>query len=234
MKGILVEKVRTLALIGHGGCGKTSLVDAMMCVSGANDRHGRVDAGSSIGDTSDEERERKVSIQSHPLHLGWREHSVFAVDTPGYADFIGDVVCALRVADAAVVVVDSLSGVDVGTLRVWKLADQHALPRAVFINKLDKENADYAKCLEAVRSNFGARCIPVVLPIGRQAGLKGVAEILSGKGMDALDAEVKALAAGLREKLTEAAAETDDALTEKYLEKGALAPRRLRTRSGRR
>ena len=223
MKGIPVEKVRTLVLIGHGGCGKTSLADAMMFVSGANDRHGRVDAGSSIGDTSEEEKDRKVSIQSHPLQLGWKEQSIFAVDTPGYADFIGDVVCALRVADAAVVVVDALSGVDVGTQRVWKLADRHNLPRAVFINRLDKENADYAKCLEAVRSNFGAKCIPVVLPIGRQSGLKGVADVMSGKGMDALDADMKALSAGLREKLTEAAAETDDALTEKYLEQGALA-----------
>lgn len=224
MKGIPVEKVRTLVLIGHGGCGKTGLADAMMYLSGANDRHGRVDAGSSIADTSEEERERKGSIQSHPLHFGWKGHSIFAIDTPGYADFIGDAVCALRVADAAVVVVDALSGVDVGTLRVWNLADQRALPRAVFINKLDKENADYAKCLEAVRNNFGAKCVPVTLPIGKQAGLKGVAEVLSGKGMDALDADVKALAAGVREKLTEAAAETDDALTEKYLERGALDP----------
>ncbi|HOE28346.1 MAG TPA: GTP-binding protein, partial [bacterium] len=132
MKGISVEKVRTLSLIGHGGCGTTGLADAMMFLSGANDRHGRVDAGSSIADTSDEEKERKGSIQSHPLHMGWKEHSLFVVDTPGDADFVGDAVCALRVSDAAVVVVDALAGVDVGTLRVWRLADQRSLPRAVF------------------------------------------------------------------------------------------------------
>ena len=224
MKGISVEKVRTLSLIGHGGCGTTGLADAMMFLSGANDRHGRVDAGSSIADTSDEEKERKGSIQSHPLHMGWKEHSLFVVDTPGDADFVGDAVCALRVSDAAVVVVDALAGVDVGTLRVWRLADQRSLPRAVFINKLDKENADYAKCLEAVKRSLGPACVPVTLPVGRQAGLSGVAEVLSGAGMDRLDEDVKALAAGLREKLTEAAAETDDALTEKYLESGTLDP----------
>jgi len=156
--------------------------------------------------------------------MGWKEHSLFVVDTPGDADFVGDAVCALRVSDAAVVVVDALAGVDVGTLRVWRLADQRSLPRAVFINKLDKENADYAKCLEAVKRSLGPACVPVTLPVGRQAGLSGVAEVLSGAGMDRLDEDVKALAAGLREKLTEAAAETDDALTEKYLESGTLDP----------
>lgn len=224
MKAFPAEKVRTLAIIGHGGCGKTSLADALMFVSGANDRHGRVDAGSSIGDTSDEERERRISIQSHPLHMGWKGHGLFVIDTPGYADFVGDMVCALRVADAAVVVVDALTGVDVGTMRAWRFAERRNLPRAVFINKLDKENADYAKCLDAVRTALGARCVPVTLPIGAQAGLKGVAGAMSGKGMDSLAPDVKAIADGVVEKLTEAAAETDDSLTEKYLERGALSP----------
>ncbi|MEJ2745024.1 MAG: GTP-binding protein [bacterium] len=222
MKGVPVEKVRTIALIGHGVCGKTSLLDAMMYVAGANDRHGRVDAGSSIGDTSDEEKERKISIQSHPLHCTWKEHSIFIVDTPGYADFIGDAVCSLRVADAAVVVVDAMSGVDVGTMRVWKYADEYRLPRVIMISKLDKENADYGKCLESIKQNFGEKCIPLFIPVGKQSTLSGVADIRSDKDVDALDADAKAMASSIREKLVEAAAETDDTLLEKYLEVGSL------------
>ena len=227
MKGVPVEKVRTIALIGHGGSGKTSLLDAMMYLAGANDRHGRVDAGSSIGDTSDEERERKISIQSHPLHCTWKEHSIFIIDTPGYADFIGDVACGLRVADAAAVVVDAASGVDVGTMRVWKIADTHRLPRIIVISRLDKENADYGKCLESIKQNFGEKCIPLFMPIGKQSALSGVADLRSNKDVDALDAEAKAMASGIMEKLVEAAAETDDTLLEKYLEAGSLSPAEL-------
>ncbi len=227
MKGVPVEKVRTITLIGHGGCGKTSLLDAMMFLSGAHDRHGRVDAGSSIGDTSDEERSRKISIQSHPLHCTWKEHSIFIIDTPGYADFIGDVACSLRVADAALVVVDAVSGVDVGTMRVWKFADVHRLPRMIVISRLDKENADYGRCLEFIRHNFGEKCVPLFFPVGKQSALSGVADLLSGKGAEALDADAKAMAAKIKEKLVEAAAETDDSLLEKYLEAGSLSPEEL-------
>lgn len=227
MKGVPVEKVRTIALIGHGGCGKTSLLDAMMYLAGANDRHGRVDAGSSIGDTSDEERERKISIQSHPLHCTWKEHSIFIIDTPGYADFVGDVACGLRVADAAVVVVDAASGVDVGTMRVWKFADAHRLPRVIAISRLDKENADYGKCLESIKQNFGEKCVPIFIPVGKQSALGGVADLRSDKDVNALDADAKAAAAGMMERLVEAAAETDDTLLEKYLESGSLSPAEL-------
>lgn len=224
MKGIPVEKVRTCAIIGHGGCGKTSLLDAMMYLSGANDRHGRVDAGSSIGDTSEEEKERKISIQSHPLRCSWNEHSLFLIDTPGYMDFVGEVASSLRVADAALVIVDAISGVDVGTIRAWNFADRHNLPRMIFINKLDKENADFKKTLETVRRIFGEKCIPAVLPAGKQASLSAVADVISGKGSDGLDPDLKPLVDGFREKLVEAAAETDDSLLEKYLEGGGLSP----------
>ena len=101
MKDYGSDKIRSVGFFGHGGCGKTSLLDAMMFLSGAHDRHGRVDTGSSIGDTTDEEKERKISIQSHPLHCSWKEHSIFLIDTPGYMDFIGEVASSLRVADAA-------------------------------------------------------------------------------------------------------------------------------------
>lgn len=222
MKGIAVEKVRNLALIGHGGCGKTSLLDAMMFIAGANNRHGSVDAGSSIGDTSEEEKERKISIQSHPLRCTWKDHSLFIMDTPGYADFIGEVVSGLRVADAAIVVVDALAGVDVGTMRVWKLADYHSLPRMIFINRLDKENTDYRKCLEAVKASFGEKCVPILFPVGAQNSLSTVADVISGTDMDKLGAGLKEMGEKIREKLIDAAAETDDALLEKYLEGGEL------------
>lgn len=223
MKGIDVDKVRNLALIGHAGCGKTSLLDAMMYVSGANDRHGRVDDGSSIGDTSDEEKDRKNSVQSHPLHCSWKDHSIFLVDTPGYTDFIGEVVCGLKIADAVVVVVDALSGVDVGTLRAWNIADRHSLPRMIFINRLDKENTNYRKCIESITASLGNKCVPVVLPVGAQAGLSGVADVISGKGADKLDPDLASLIATMKEKMIEAAAETDDSLLEKYLEGGELS-----------
>jgi elongation factor G len=223
MKDFAVEKVRNLAFVGHGGCGKTSLLDALMYVSGGNDRHGRVDSGSSIGDTSEEEKERKISIQSHPLHTVWKDQSLFIIDTPGYADFIGDVVCGLRIADAVIVVVDALSGVDVGTLRVWKLADHYKLPRMVFINKLDKEHTDYRRTLESVKANLGQKCIPLVLPVGSQASLGDVADVVSGANVDKLDDVLKSMVDELKEKLVETAAETDDALVEKYLEGGTLS-----------
>ncbi|MCX6356010.1 MAG: elongation factor G [Candidatus Aureabacteria bacterium] len=224
MKGIPVEKVRTFALIGHGGCGKTSLLDAMMFLSGAHDRHGRVDTGSSIGDTTDEEKERKISIQSHPLHCSWKDHSIFLIDTPGYMDYIGEVASSLRVADAALLVVDALSGIDVGTVRTWNFADQHKLPRMIFINKLDKENSDFRKCVESLRKSFGEKCIPLVLPVGKQSALSAVVDVISGKGAEGLDADLKSSVEEFREKLIEAAAETDDTLLEKYLERGALSP----------
>jgi len=223
MKGIPVEKVRTFAMVGHGGCGKTSLLDVIMFAGGENDRHGRVDAGSSIGDTSEEEKARRISIQSHPLHCSWKGNSLFAIDTPGYMDFVGEVAGGLRVADAALVIVDAVMGPDVGTVRTWKLADRHQLPRMIFINKLDKENADYQKCLDLIRKSFGDKCIPLVLPVGKQDSLNSVADVLTGKGAEGLAPELKSSLDGFREKLIEAAAETDDSLLEKYLESGAIS-----------
>jgi elongation factor G len=173
MKPTTPDKIRNVALISHGGAGKTSLAEAMLLDAGAISRLGSVDAGTATLDWDPDEHKRNQSIN---LAIGTVEHDgarITIVDTPGYADFQADVVSALAAVDAALVVVDASAGVETGTEDVWKLADQHGLPRFVFINKMDRENANFDATLDQLKAHFGAKIAPVYLPIGAAGDFRG-------------------------------------------------------------
>lgn len=229
MKTYTTEKIRNVALVSHGGAGKTSLAEAMIYTSGAINRLGKTDAGTTTTDFDPEEIKRKITINTSLAPVEWAGTKVNLLDTPGYFDFIGDVAGALRVADAAVVVVSATSGVEVGTEKVWGYADDNNLPRLVFINRMDKENANFDKSLGQLQEFFGLNVVPVQVPIGAEASFKGVVDIVKmkaytfdGDGKKVTEADVPAELADIvesyREKLMEAVAESDDELLMKYLE----------------
>ncbi len=187
MKVYRAEQIRNVALISHGGSGKTSLVDAALYDSGLATRIGRVDDGSSISDSDPDEIKRRMSINLTVVPVEWQGTKINFLDTPGYADFVGEVMAALRVADAALVVVSAEKGVEVGTELVWKYANEYRLPRLVFVNKLDRENTSYDRALESLRSHFGNSVAPLTIPIGEQAALSGVVDLVSGKAYSFAD-----------------------------------------------
>ncbi len=216
MKGIAVSETRSFAFVGHTGSGKTSIVEAILHKTGVNDRLGSVASGSSIGDYTDEEKDRKISIYAKTFDAEYKaangkNHNLVIADTPGYMDFYGQVLTAMRAVDTAVVVVDASSGIQVGTQRVWKCAVKQGAPRAIVITGLDKDNTDYAKTLADIQAAFGSSCVPVTIPLPDKSG---VANIVTGKNVpDDMKDEVK----NARNALIELAAETDDQLIEKFL-----------------
>jgi elongation factor G len=229
MKKYPSEAIRNVALISHGGAGKTSLTEAMLYTAGAINRLGKIDAGNTTTDYDPDEIKKQVTINVGLAPLEWDGIKINLLDTPGYFDFIGDVLGALRVADCAIVTVCAVSGVEVGTEKVWSYANDFGLPRVVFMNKVDRENADYDKTLAQLQKHFGHSVVPLQLPIGRETAFKGVVDLLEQKalifGEDGLKPqegeipeELRGQAEALREKLVEAAAEADDELLMKYLE----------------
>ena len=232
LKRFAVEKVRNLALIAHGGAGKTSLAEAMLFTAGATDRLGRVDEGNSTLDFEPEEVKRKVSISLGIAPVEWSGHKFTLLDTPGYFDFVGEVKAALRVAESALVVIDAVAGVEVGTELTYKHALAANVARAVVVNKMDRENANFARALGTLEHAFGRTIVPFQLPIGAQVDFKGLVDIVHQKAYTFAGKEVKEteIPAGLqaqvdsiREKLTELAAESDDELTMKFLDEGTLS-----------
>ena len=220
MKDIPIADVRNFALVGHTGSGKTTLLDALLYKLGVNDRLGNPGEGTSMGDWSDEEKSRKITVWAKPFDAVWRPKGgkalrLVMLDTPGYADFFGQVVAATRVADAAIVTIDATSGIQVGTLRAWKQCESLGLPRAIAVTGIDKENADFDATLAAIKEHWGVRCEAVVVP---SADKKGVIDVLSS---DAPEAEE------IRARLTDTAAESSDELVEKVLEGEALTAEEL-------
>ncbi len=227
MKVYKADQIRNVALISHGGSGKTSLVDVALYDTGAVTRIGKVDDGSSISDHDPDEIKRRMSINLTVIPVEWRESKINFLDTPGYADFVGEVKAGLRVADAAVVLVTAEKGVEVGTELVWKYADELQLPRLVFVNKLDRENTSFERALESLQNQFGKKVVALHLPIGEQAGFKGVVNLVSRKAYTfdgakvqegPIPADLEAQVARYREQLIESAVESDDDLMNKYLE----------------
>lgn len=221
-----LENLRNFGLVSHGGAGKTTLCEAMLFLSGATSRLGRVDEGSSTMDCDPEEIERKISVSLSLAYFDWDGKLFNLVDTPGYADFFGEVVSGARVVDGVLVLIDSTSGIEVGTERVWEYADKENLPRLVFLNKLKKEHADFSSSVTALRESYGEKVVPLMVPIGSGEKFEGLVDLFSmkaryykdGKGeeRDPPD-DLKAKAEQLREKLIEAIVETDDGLMERYL-----------------
>ncbi|HEY3380085.1 MAG TPA: elongation factor G [Armatimonadota bacterium] len=234
MKHFETAQIRNIALIGHGHSGKTSLAEAMMFQTGAIGRLGRVDTGTTLSDSDPDEIHRKVSIGTSLLPVYFQGVKLNILDTPGYADFYGEVVGALHVADAALVVVDAVNGVEVQTERYWRLAEARALPRVLLINKLDKDNASFEDTLATLKKRFGSGVVAVQMPIGEQAKFRGLIDLVRMKAFIETDdtsvpqwseipAELQARADELRAGVMEAAAEADDDLTLKYLDTGELS-----------
>jgi elongation factor G len=234
MKEYPAENIRNIALAGHSGTGKTSLAEALLFVSGATTRLGKIEDGSTVSDWDPDEQKRQFSLNLSILPLEWNGHKVNVLDTPGYMDFMGEVKCGLRAVETAVITVDAVSGVQVGTEFAWRFANEIDLPRAVIVSRMDRDNADFAAALSQVQTLWGNKCVPLQLPIGSQAAFKGVVDLLAMKayvGEKAEEADIPADMAGqvesYREKLIELAAETDDTLITKYLEGESLSEEEL-------
>jgi len=227
MKPTTPDQIRNVALISHSGAGKTSLAEAMLFDAGAVQRMGSVDAGTATLDWDPDEQKRQQSIN---LAIGSLEHGdvrITLVDTPGYADYQADVIQALAAVDAAIVVVDASAGVEVGTEEVWRLAEQRGLPRFVFVNKMDRENANYDATLDALKARFGPKIAPVYLPIGSADSFRGYIDVIEehanvyegGKPKEVpIPPELEGIEHTRRDALVEAAAEASDELMMKYLD----------------
>ena len=218
------DKIRNVVLVGHSSSGKTSLAEALLFNTGAVTRLGKVDDHTSVSDFDPEEQRRKISINTTLIPCEWNGYKINVLDTPGYIDFAGEVKAALRVAEAAILVVDAVSGVEVGTELVWQYCDELRLPRIIFINKLDRENADFTNVLAQLRERFGKSVVSLQIPIGKETSFKGEVNVASQKaflGHDTKDSPVPddmaPQLASERAKLMEVAAEADDKLIEKFL-----------------
>ena len=208
--------LRNIVLLSHGGAGKTMLAEAMLFASGVTTRLGKTDDGNTVSDYEPEEQKRATSVQTSVLPCPWKGRKINVVDTPGYADYRGEVNSAIRIAESAVIVVDATAGVEVGTRQMWQMADEVELPRAVFVNKMDRENVSYEDVLDGLVEAFGRGCLAVQIPAGVESSFSGAVSLLNEHADvadDARDAYDEH-----REKLIEAIAETDDDLTMKYLE----------------
>lgn len=232
MKPTTPDRIRNVALISHGGAGKTSLVEAMLFDAGAITRLGSVEAGTTALDHDPDEQKRKQSINLGIATLEVDGARITVIDTPGYADFQADVVEALAAVDAAIVVIDASAGVEVGTEAVWQLAEERKLPRMIFINKMDRENANYDATLERLKARFGPKIAPVYLPIGSAESFRGYIDVIeqhasvyeNGKPKEVpIPDEMRSGEEARREALVEAAAEASDELMEKYLDGKSLS-----------
>jgi elongation factor G len=234
------KSLRNLAVVGHGGTGKTSLCESFLFVSGKNERLGRVDDSTSSMDFEPEEQKRRVSISSATNFIEWEKHKINVIDTPGDSNFAYDIKCSMSVVENAVIIIDAVGGVEFQTQKVWELADEFKLPRIFFINRMDRERADFTKALESIKSKFAKKVTPVCLPIGAEDKFNGIVDLIDfkaylfsdnkgiGKAVD-IPAEMMNEVKSLRSTMVEDIAEADDELMNKYLEAGELSPEELKT-----
>ncbi len=228
------KDIRNICLVGHVSSGKTSLGEALLYASGTVPKLGEVDRGTSNFDTEAEEKKRKMSINTALYPCEWEECKLNLIDIPGFGDFAADLLGGMRVADCAIVTVCAASGVEVQTEKAWEAAAEEKKARLIFVNKMDRENADFEKVLEELRGAFGLKVAPLLVPVGAAGGFKGVVDLRTMKalafgadgkktGEEDVPEDMKAKCEELREKMVESVAETDDALTEKYLDAGELS-----------
>lgn len=232
MKDFKINEIRNVGMVGHGGVGKTSVVEAILCDAGVTTRLGKVDDGTTVSDYTEDEIQRKTSIGASLIHLEWKNHKVNLIDMPGYQDFMGEVVGGLRVAETALILFSAQSGVEVGTEQVWSIAQKYNIARAFFVNKMEKEHANFEKTVKQAKECFGHQVTPVQIPIGEGTGFKGIIDLIKMKAVyfdktgkskeDKIPAELEGKAKEYRSKLMEAVAESDDLLLEKFFDKGEL------------
>jgi elongation factor G len=230
MEQFTLENIRNVVILSHSGAGKTSLSEAILFNAKAITRFGRVDEGTTTSDYDPDEIKRRISINLTVLPYQWQGVKVNLLDTPGYADFVGEVKSGLRVSEGAVVLICATSGVEVGTEQVWQLCEEGALPRLILINKMDRENADFFKVAAAAQNKLGAKCIPLQIPIGSHSSFVGIIDLVKMKAFignpskeEPIPPELKAQADSYRAKLVEAVAGADDKLIEKYLNDEAIS-----------
>jgi len=235
MKDYHTEQLRNIVLLGHGSSGKTSLAEAMLYTSGAINRMGEVEDGTTVADYDEEERNRHISLNLAVVPVEWKGHKVNVLDTPGYTDFVGEAKSAVRVADAALIVVDAVSGVEVGTELVWGFADEQSLSRLVVINKINRENVDVDRTLGELEERFGENFVLTHLPMGTGEDCSGVVDLVNMRALTGPEGAAADIPTNLvdraeeaRVQLIEAAAESDDELIMKYLEGEELTEDEIR------
>jgi elongation factor G len=239
MKVYDTASIRNVALVGHSGAGKTQLASAILFDAGMVNRLGRVDDGTTVTDFDEEEVARKHTLSASLAYAEWNKHKINLVDTPGFGNFLSDSLAAMRVSDAALVVVDAVSGVEVQTEKVWEAAEEYELPRLVVLNRVDRERASLSRSLESLQASFGRTVIPVQLPIGEEKAFRGVVDLVGMKAYvyqtdgsgkfkeEAIPTDMEAAVQSGREALVEMVAEADDKLMEKFFEEGTLSQEEL-------
>ena len=239
MKVYDAPNIRNVAVVGHGGCGKTSLVSALLFDAGAVNRIGRVDEGTTVTDFDPDEVERKISLLAALAFAEWKKTKVNLIDAPGYANFLSEARAALRVAEAALVVVDAVAGIEVQTQKVWGYAEEGGLARLIVVNRMDRDNASFERALEGIQRSFGRSAVPIAIPVGEGKAFKGVVDLVAEKAhLYADDASGKfqtgeipaaqqETAKAWREKLVEMVAESNEELMEEFFEKGTLSQEQL-------
>lgn len=236
-----MDRIRNVGLFSHGGAGKTSLAEAGLFASGAINRLGRVDDGNTVSDWDPDEIKRGMSISASIVPVEWRDHKINFIDAPGYADFVGDMLSAMRVCDAALILMDASAGVEVGTEQAWRFAAKYQRPRAMLINKLDRENANFDDTLQQAQEHFGDIVVPAYVPIGAESEFRGIIDVLQSKAYgfpedqtgdypeidipDDLADQIE----DYRTQLIERICEVDEELTLRYLEDEDISVEELRT-----
>jgi len=239
MKDYSPDKIRNVALIGHGSSGKTSLTSGFLYNSGMTSRLTKVESGNTVTDYDPDEIERQISINSAAAHCEWNDHKLNIIDCPGYTNFLWDTRASLRAIDGGIVVVDAASGIEVGTEKVWEMLEEFGQSRLLVINKLDRENSDYKRAMESIHQAFGRQAVLLQLPIGHEKDFTGVVDLIKKKAYvfqkdgsgkfkeEDIPSELQDQATQLAEQLTEMVAENDEELMEKYFESGELPPEDL-------
>ncbi len=233
MKKYSADKIRNVALVGHGGSGKTTLAEHILFISGATDRVGTVEAGNTVSDYDPLEQKRKISLNASVLPIEWRDHKINLIDVPGYPDFIGDLFGVCQVVESMVIVTEAKDHTDVGFENAWEEAEIDALPRMIFVNKMERENADFPGLVRFLENSYGRKVVPIHMPIGSQLEFKGVIDLLEMKAYvghdkdlhaEDIPADLLAEAEAMREKVVDAATIADDELALKYLEGESVTP----------
>lgn len=216
MTKIETDNLRNIILLSHSGAGKTSLSELLLYTTGAINRLGKTDDGTTTSDYEPEEQKRATSIQTSILPCTWNNHKINLIDTPGYADYRGEVISSIKVAESALIVIDASSGVEVGTRQMWKMVEEQSLPKIIFVNKMDRENVTFQASMDNIIDEFGRSCVALQIPVGSESTFSTTVSLL--EDTPSIPDNLQELYKEERNKLVEAIAETDDELTMKYLE----------------